>query len=157
MHGLVSLPLTTGSVSGLPRVWLRNRSRLADAYPSLLFSGLPDPSSNDAQSVYPTLDAILQRIERCPTFAVPIFGVSGCGKTRGVIDVLSRRWCLYFNASGNDLWSDDVTTLISYIESRLEQDREANSRQANCIGTKRKAWWLLCSLPFFRDTFANVS
>ncbi|KAG0049035.1 hypothetical protein BGZ90_007467 [Linnemannia elongata] len=116
VHGLVNLPLTTGSVSGLPRVWLRNRSRCSDAYPSLLFSGLPDPSSNDAQSVYPTSDAIF-----------------GCWKTRDVIEVLSRRGGLYFNASGNDLGSDDVTTLISYIGPCLEQDREANSRQDRTI------------------------
>ncbi|KAK3836314.1 MAG: hypothetical protein J3R72DRAFT_493794 [Linnemannia gamsii] len=131
--GLENLPLTTGNVSGLPRIWLRNKGRLADTQPSLLFSGLPDPSSNDTHTQYPTSDAIIQLIERCSTSIVPVFGVSGCGKTRGMIELLSRRWGFYFNASGNDLGSDDVTTLISYIGSRLEQDREANNRRARII------------------------
>ncbi|KAG0374250.1 hypothetical protein BGX24_010635 [Mortierella sp. AD032] len=133
VSGLENLPLTTGSVSGLPRIWLRNKGRLADTQPSLLFSGLPDPSSNDTHTQYPTSDAIIQLIERCSTSIVPVFGVSGCGKTRGMIELLSRRWGFYFSASGNDLGSDDVTTLISYIGSRLEQDREANNRRARII------------------------
>ncbi|KAG0249364.1 hypothetical protein BGZ95_007572, partial [Linnemannia exigua] len=79
VRGLESLPLTTGSVSGLPRVWLRNNDPRADTRPSLLFSDLPHPSPSDIRSRYPTSDAILQLIERCSTsgYTVPIFGVSG--------------------------------------------------------------------------------
>ncbi|KAF9136606.1 hypothetical protein BGX30_011030, partial [Mortierella sp. GBA39] len=133
VQGLENLPLTTGAVSGLPTVKLRNKGRPADTHPSLLFSGLPDPSSSDTQSRYPTSDAILKFIERCSTSTVPIFGVSGCGKTRGMIELLSRCWGFYFNAAGNDLGSDDITTLISHIESRLQEDREANNRQARTM------------------------
>ncbi|KAK3837903.1 MAG: hypothetical protein JOS17DRAFT_813667 [Linnemannia elongata] len=135
VRGLKNLPLTTGSVSGLPRVWLRNNGPRADTRPSLLFSDLPHPSSSDIRSRYPTSDAILQLIERCSTsgYTVPIFGVSGCGKTRGIIELLSRRWGFYFNAAADDLGSGDITTLISVIGTRLESDREANNRQARTI------------------------
>ncbi|OAQ35724.1 hypothetical protein K457DRAFT_27398 [Linnemannia elongata AG-77] len=133
VRGLKNLPLTTGSVSGLPRVWPRNNGPPADTCPSLLFSDLPHPSSSDIESRYPTSDAILQFIEKCSTPIVPIFGVSGCGKTRGIIELLSRRWGFYFNASEDDLGSNDVVTLIRRIKSRLQQDREANNRQARTM------------------------
>ncbi|KAF9115634.1 hypothetical protein BGX30_006203 [Mortierella sp. GBA39] len=133
VRGVVNLPLTTGSVPGLPRVWLRNKGQLANTYPSLLFSSLPDPSLSGTQSQYPTSDAILQLIERCQTSTVPIFGVSGCGKTRGMIELLSRRWGFYFNAAGDDLGSGDITILISVIGTRLQSDREANNHQARTI------------------------
>ncbi|KAF8918022.1 hypothetical protein BGZ52_012980, partial [Haplosporangium bisporale] len=50
-----------------------------------------------------------------------------------MIELLSRRWGFYFNASADDLGSGDITTLISYIGTRLQQDREANNRQARTI------------------------
>ncbi|KAF9119536.1 hypothetical protein BGX30_003775 [Mortierella sp. GBA39] len=131
--GLENLPLTTGSISGLPRVWLRNSGPQADARPSLLFSDLPHASLSETLSRYPTSDAILQLIERCTTSIVPIFGVRGCEKTRGMVELLSQRWGFYFNASSNDLGSDDITTLIDHIGSLLQQDREANYREARTI------------------------
>ncbi|KAG0068454.1 hypothetical protein BGZ89_004695 [Linnemannia elongata] len=133
VRGLKNLPLTTGSVSGLPRVWPRNNGPPADTCPSLLFLDLPHPSSSDIESRHPTSDAILQFIEKCSTPIVPIFGVSGCGKTRGIIELLSRRWGFYFNAAEDDLGSNDVVTLIRRIKSRLQQDREANNRQARTM------------------------
>ncbi|KAG0276255.1 hypothetical protein BGZ97_010116, partial [Linnemannia gamsii] len=67
VRGLENLELTTGSVSGLPRVWLRNNDPRADTRPSLLFTDLPHPSPSDIRSRYPTSDTILQLIERCST------------------------------------------------------------------------------------------
>ncbi|KAK5799406.1 hypothetical protein F5H01DRAFT_418077 [Linnemannia elongata] len=133
VRGLKNLSLTTGSVSGLPRVWPRNNGPPADTCPSLLFLDLPHPSSSDIESRHLTSDAILQFIEKCSTPIVPIFGVSGCGKTRGIIELLSRRWGFYFNAAEDDLGSNDVVTLIRRIKSRLQQDREANNRQARTM------------------------
>ncbi|KAG0267567.1 hypothetical protein DFQ27_008612 [Actinomortierella ambigua] len=135
VRGLENLPLTTGSVSGLPRVWLRNKDPRTDTRPSLLFLDLPHPSPSNIRSKYPTSDAILQLIERCPTPGsnVAIFGVSGCGKTRGMIELLSRRWGFYFNAAPNDLGSGDITTLVDHIKPHLQQDRESNNRQARTI------------------------
>ncbi|KAG0008479.1 hypothetical protein BGZ82_004659, partial [Podila clonocystis] len=50
-----------------------------------------------------------------------------------MIELLSRRWGFYFNASADDLGSGDITTLISHIGTRLQQDRETNNRQARTI------------------------
>ncbi|KAG0248194.1 hypothetical protein DFQ27_001085 [Actinomortierella ambigua] len=134
VRGQENLPLTTGSVSGLPRVWPRNGESGVGARPSLLFSDLPDPSSSDTPSRYPTSDAILQLIERCSASdSVPIFGVSGCGKTRGMIELLSRYWGFYFNAAGDDLGSGDITTLVYKLKLRLQPDREANNRRARTM------------------------
>lgn len=74
-------------------------------------------------------DAILDLIEKC-SGNVPIFGVSGCGKTRGMIELLSRQWGFYFNASGDDLGSDDMHILLMLVESGLRDDRGANNRAA---------------------------
>ncbi|KAF9157252.1 hypothetical protein DFQ26_008943, partial [Actinomortierella ambigua] len=135
VRGLENLPLTTGSVSGLPRAWPRNNDPRTDTRPSLLFLDLPHPSTSNIRSKYPTSDAILQLIERYPTpgSTVPIFGVSGCGKTRGVIELLSRRWGFYFNAAANGLGSGDITTLVDHTGVLLQEDRESNNRQARTI------------------------
>src|SRR5687768_11916526 len=78
VQGQENLPLTTGSVAGLPRVWLRKRGRLADTQPSLLFADLPGPSTGDTPSKRLTSDAIIELIERSDALdykTVPIFGV----------------------------------------------------------------------------------
>ncbi|KAF9176639.1 hypothetical protein BGZ51_000167, partial [Haplosporangium sp. Z 767] len=124
------LPLTTGRVPGLPRVWLRKQQERDDARPSLLFLQLPDPYTTLIPSKTLASDAILDLIKRCGPGNVPIFGVSGCGKTHGMIELLSRQWGFYFNASGEDLGSDDMTTLQAQVGSRLKQDRDANNRLA---------------------------
>ncbi|KAK3839803.1 MAG: hypothetical protein J3R72DRAFT_476167 [Linnemannia gamsii] len=74
-------------------------------------------------------------IERCSSsgYTVPIFGVSGCGKTRGMAELLSRRWRFYFNAVGDYLGSGDIIMLISDTGTRLQSDREANNRQTRVI------------------------
>lgn len=135
VRGLENLPLTTGDVSGLPWIHLRRKRKPPRTKPSLLFSGLPDPSSNNTQSRYPTSDAILQLIASSTNTnnIVPIFGVIGCGLTRGMIELLSRRWGFYFNASCDDLGSDDILTLIDHIGCRLDKDLETNNRQARTI------------------------
>ncbi|GJJ67777.1 hypothetical protein EMPS_00123 [Entomortierella parvispora] len=132
VQGHESLPRTTGSFAGLPRVWLRNQQARDDKHPSLLFLDLPDPSTSREPSKELTSDAILDLIKRCPG-NVPIFGVSGCGKTRGLIELLSRHWGFYFNASGEDLGSDDMSTLLAQVGSRLGTNRGANNRSARTM------------------------
>ncbi|KAF9555653.1 hypothetical protein EC968_008795, partial [Mortierella alpina] len=39
-----------------------------------------------------------------------VFGVSGCGKTRAVIELLSQHWGFYFNASSDD-WGSSLEAL----------------------------------------------
>ncbi|KAF9111071.1 hypothetical protein BGW39_004478, partial [Mortierella sp. 14UC] len=66
-----------------------------------------------------------------------VFGVSGCGKTRAVIELLSQHWGFYFNASNDDWGSSDMMTLHStvrdYLNDAIESstaDREANNAYA---------------------------
>ncbi|CAO3565162.1 unnamed protein product [Mortierella alpina] len=47
VRGLVVLPLTKRSLFGLPSVSFRASHPLPETYPSLLFAGLPESSSND--------------------------------------------------------------------------------------------------------------
>ncbi|KAG0255212.1 hypothetical protein BG011_005276 [Mortierella polycephala] len=133
VQGHEQLPLTTGSVPGLPIVWLRKQRERDDARPSLLFLHLPDPSTSSEPSKGLASDTILDLLGRCGPENVPIFGVSGCGKLRGMIELLSRQWGLYFNASGEDLGSDDMTTLLAQVGSRLEKGRNANNRYARTM------------------------
>ncbi|KAG0053077.1 hypothetical protein BGZ83_001720, partial [Gryganskiella cystojenkinii] len=134
VRGQINIPLTTGNIPGLPNVKPRKNGSLVKTCPSLLFVNLPDPSSSNTQARYPSSDAIFQRMQKCSdsSSTIPIFGVSGCGKTRGLIEVLSRRWGFYFNASADDFGSRDITMLISHVGSRLK-DREANNRQARTV------------------------
>ncbi|KAG9063839.1 hypothetical protein KI688_003951 [Linnemannia hyalina] len=130
-HG--QLPLTTGIVPGLPRVWLRRQPQGYDERPSLLFFQLPDPSSSNEPSKVLASDAILDLIRKCGSENVPIFGVSGCGKTRSMIELLCRQWGFYFNASGDDLGSDDMTALQWQVGASLEKARDANNRSARTM------------------------
>ncbi|KAG0007905.1 hypothetical protein BGZ81_004500, partial [Podila clonocystis] len=43
---------------------------------------------------------------------ITFFGVSGCGKTRAVVEMLAQNWGLYLNGSRADRGSKDVTTLF---------------------------------------------
>ncbi|KAG0248702.1 hypothetical protein BG011_009994, partial [Mortierella polycephala] len=76
---------------------------------------------------------IVDIIQRCGPGNVPIFGISGCGKPRGMIELLSRQWGFYYNASGEDLGSDGMTTFLAQVGSRLGKDRDANNRAARTM------------------------
>ncbi|KAG0195127.1 hypothetical protein BGX28_002234, partial [Mortierella sp. GBA30] len=43
---------------------------------------------------------------------ITFFGVSGCGKTRAVVEMLAQNWGFYLNGSKADRGSTDVTTLF---------------------------------------------
>ncbi|OAQ22441.1 hypothetical protein K457DRAFT_26083 [Linnemannia elongata AG-77] len=49
-----------------------------------------------------------------------VFGVSGCGKTRAVIELLSQYWGFYFNAADDDWGSGDMMTLYNSVRSYLK-------------------------------------
>ncbi|KAH7028688.1 hypothetical protein BKA57DRAFT_511480 [Linnemannia elongata] len=49
-----------------------------------------------------------------------VFGVSGCGKTRAVIELLSQHWGFYFNAADDDWGSGDMMTLYNTVRSYLK-------------------------------------
>ncbi|KAG0042885.1 hypothetical protein BGZ90_009266, partial [Linnemannia elongata] len=114
-------------------------------------------------SRYPTSDAILQLIASSTNTnkIVTIFGVIGCGLTRGMIELLSRRWGFYFNEAGDDLGSADVTTLIDYIGHCLDKDREATTQHARTITyllllSRLKIFQYCLTIPGSYQTFTSA-
>ncbi|KAF9079315.1 hypothetical protein BGX23_004397, partial [Mortierella sp. AD031] len=113
VRGEVTLPVTTGPIRGLPRAWRRGFGKPPENRPSLLFMDLPDPSTPDSTSRNHAAGSILDLVKENNRPVIPVFGVSGCGKTRAVIELLSQHWGFYFNASNDDWGSDDMMTLRS--------------------------------------------
>ncbi|KAK3810463.1 MAG: hypothetical protein J3R72DRAFT_530348 [Linnemannia gamsii] len=137
VKGEGALPVTSGPIRGLPRAWRRSFGRPADTRPSLLFLDLPDPSVPDTASRNLAAGSILDMVKENNRPVIPVFGVSGCGKTRAVIELLSQHWGFYFNASNDDWGSDDMMTLRSAVQKYLNDtrgsfivDREANNGYA---------------------------
>ncbi|CAO3568650.1 unnamed protein product [Mortierella alpina] len=102
VKGDKALPTTSGSIRGLPRAWRRGFGKAPPSRPSLLFMDLPDPSIPDSASRNLAAGSILELVKENNRAVIPVFGVSGCGKTRAVIELLSQHWGFYFNASSDD-------------------------------------------------------
>ncbi|KAG0247565.1 hypothetical protein BG011_001294, partial [Mortierella polycephala] len=115
VQGFHDLPVTEGSISGLPTVGKRGLAKARTA-PSLLFIDLPCPSQSSKEPNQ--AEKILA--EYPGTCHLPLFGVSGCGKTRTAMELLSRSWGLYFNAGAKDLGSSDMHTIIQALSERPE-------------------------------------
>ncbi|RKP22701.1 hypothetical protein SYNPS1DRAFT_31673, partial [Syncephalis pseudoplumigaleata] len=179
VQGKPDLPITQGAVPGLPRVDSRGAAEGREA-PSLLFFDLPGPrdatrSSNVAEKA----------LDKWPGLRhLPLFGVSGCGKTRTLLELLSRTWGFYFNASSDDIGSDDIQVIIdalsanpaTYLSSDREHNRD-NMRYLTCgllyarllildyclnvpgsTDTFDSRRWLLlqAATPVFNDVFAAL-
>ncbi|KAG0243188.1 hypothetical protein BG011_003185, partial [Mortierella polycephala] len=124
--GSQDLPLTQGGVPGLPRVGKRGLIKAQEA-PTLLFFDLPGPGKTSRP-----LAAAEQTLADNPGVRhLPLFGVSGCGKTRTAIELLSRTWGLYFNAGAKDLGSSDMCTIIQaqslHKDIYLTDNKESNT------------------------------
>ncbi|KAI8595060.1 hypothetical protein EDD21DRAFT_425759 [Dissophora ornata] len=154
-HG--ALPVTEGSIRGLPRAWRRAFGKPAKTRPSLLFLDLPDPSTPDSASSNLASTSIMDMVKENNRQLIPVFGVSyvcgnlestsaiklfliriswcsySCGKTRAVIELLSQHWGFYFNASSDDWGSGDMITLHSTVQKHLNDTRGSFivDRQAN--------------------------
>ncbi|ORY88699.1 hypothetical protein BCR41DRAFT_31343 [Lobosporangium transversale] len=120
-------PLTTEVITGLPRVWRRGKTTAPDSRPNFLFLDLPTPSTENIPERFKS-NVILQELERTESQDVPVFGVSGCGKTRSVVEMLCLQWGFYFNASDKDLGSDDLSYLATSI---LVKTRDGLGRKHN--------------------------
>ncbi|OAQ26805.1 hypothetical protein K457DRAFT_21801 [Linnemannia elongata AG-77] len=108
VQGSHNLPVTKGSISGLPAVGKRGLERPRTAS-SLLFVNLP------AQSGIPHNQAERILSDFPGKRHLPLFGVRGCGKTRIAVDLLSRTWGFYFNADAADYGSSDMHTLVQAL------------------------------------------
>ncbi|KAG0060267.1 hypothetical protein BGZ89_012410 [Linnemannia elongata] len=167
VKGEGALPITSGSIRGLPRAWRRGFGHPPETRPSLLFMDLPDPSTPDSTSRNLAAGSILELVKENNRRHIPVFGVSGCGKTRAVIELLSQHWGIYFNASGDDWGSDDMMTLRSTVQKYLNDRRESSvDREAN-NGYARKTTLLLflsrllilkycIGVPGCADTFTSA-
>ncbi|KAF9083847.1 hypothetical protein BGX29_002878, partial [Mortierella sp. GBA35] len=113
VQGSYDLPVTEGSISGLPTVGKRGLERPRTA-PSLLFVNLP------AQSGIPRNQAERILTDFPGKRHLPLFGVSGCGKTRTAVDLLSRSWGFYFNAGAADYGSSDMHTLVQALSQHRD-------------------------------------
>ncbi|KAK5796948.1 hypothetical protein F5H01DRAFT_401262 [Linnemannia elongata] len=124
VKGDANVPTTEGELSGLPFVLLR-----ADAetnQPSLLFLNLPE--SVETQEPPSTADRALERIRGRAIPLLTFFGVSGCGKTRTAIEMLSKNWGFYFNGSETDWGSDDLLSFLTLVQQTKRcQNRDLKS------------------------------
>ncbi|KAF9432549.1 hypothetical protein BGZ76_010636, partial [Entomortierella beljakovae] len=126
VRGEINLPLTTGKVPGMPRAWRRNFVETKEIRPCLLFLGLPDPLNQVTTDSSSYASANISNMVKKTRNHVPLFGVSGCGKTRAAIELLSQHWGFYFNASGDDWGSEDMTTLQSDVLSSIDNTKKAD-------------------------------
>ncbi|KAF9152808.1 hypothetical protein BGX20_005057, partial [Mortierella sp. AD010] len=120
VKGARKLRVTTGGVKGLPRAWRRGKTTAPESRPNFLFLDLPIPSTGNIPERFLS-NVILQELEKTEAQDVPVFGVSGCGKTRSVLEMLCLQWGFYFNASDKDLGSDDLSSLAEFINKKTSE------------------------------------
>ncbi|KAF9407785.1 hypothetical protein BGZ94_002558, partial [Podila epigama] len=125
VHGEKSLPITTTGVKGLPIVLRRGVTAKVDSKPSLLFLDLPVPPAKSGEPIPERFgsNVLLKRLEGMRSQDLPVFGVSGCGKTRSVIEMLCLQWGFYFNAAKSDLGSNDLSQLADYIDAKTTEEQ----------------------------------
>lgn len=90
--------------------------------------------------------------------------VSGCGKTRSVIEMLCLQWGFYFNAAKKDLGSNDLSQLAEFIEAKTSAEQ---SPSLNTIFAKNMTFVLFLSrllvlkyclrVPDCYQTFSSTS
>ncbi|KAF9118081.1 hypothetical protein BGW39_001492 [Mortierella sp. 14UC] len=164
VQGNYSLPTSTSGVRGLPKVVRRGAVDTLDSGPSLLFLDLPHPplSAGDALHERFRSNILLSVLEGMQAQDLPVFGVSGCGKTRSMIEVLCLQWGFYFNASKNDLGSDDLYRLADFVDDKTSE----NTVSANTLFAKNMTLLLFLSrllilnyclrVPGCRQTFSSA-
>ncbi|KAG0060064.1 hypothetical protein BGZ90_004177, partial [Linnemannia elongata] len=125
VRGERSLPITTTGIKGLPKVLRRGVIENVESRPSLLFLDLPAPPSNTNDTVPEKFrsNVLLERLEGMQSQDLPVFGVSGCGKTRSVIEMLCLQWGFYFNAAKSDLGSSDLSQLADFIDTKTMEEQ----------------------------------
>ncbi|KAF9416107.1 hypothetical protein BGZ76_004708 [Entomortierella beljakovae] len=95
---------------------------------------------------------MLQLLKDNESKDVPIFGVSGCGKTRSVLELLCLQWGFYFNASDIDLGSNDMASMARSIDSRTGDNDSLSTNQHQLCEeaiTHTILYKSCCSQPLF--------
>ncbi|KAF9536259.1 hypothetical protein EC957_011807, partial [Mortierella hygrophila] len=125
VKGGANIPTTGGPLGGLPFVLPRADRETNN--PSLLFLNLPE--SLGIQDPPSTADRALKKLRGRGIPVLPLFGVSGCGKTRTAIEMLCMNWGFYFNGSSTDLGSGDLVSFLRLVQQRKRYrncDMESN-------------------------------
>ncbi|KAI1297001.1 hypothetical protein EDD11_007314 [Mortierella claussenii] len=82
-------------------------------------------------------EAALTTISEYRNNDITFFGVSGCGKTRAVVEMLAQNWGFYLNGSQADRGSKDVTTLFVIAQEMptryLSSDKLQNGLNVEAI------------------------
>ncbi|KAF8924661.1 hypothetical protein BGZ58_001574 [Dissophora ornata] len=107
------IPTTGGPLGGLPFVAARALSTEQSDRLTLLFLDLPE--STERQDPPSTADKALGKIRGRAVPLLQLFGVSGCGKTRTAIEMLSKNWGFYFNGSTTDRGSQDLARFLELV------------------------------------------
>ncbi|KAF9981364.1 hypothetical protein BGZ75_007369 [Mortierella antarctica] len=166
VKGEKTLPVTTAGIKGLPKVLRRGVVDSQDAGPSLLFLDLPSPPLNAVDPIPERYrsNVLLSKLEGMQAQDLPVFGVSGCGKTRSMIEMLCLQWGFYFNASKSDLGSGDLSQLAGFIDTKTieEQGPEKNTAFARnmtlVLFLSRLLVLKYClQVPDCRSTFSSAS
>ncbi|KAG9067119.1 hypothetical protein KI688_011900 [Linnemannia hyalina] len=124
VKGDANIPTTGGTLGGLP--FVRPRAGGETNLPSLLFLNLPE--SAETQRPPSTADRALEKIRERAIPLLPLFSVSGCGKTRTTIEMLSKNWGFYFNGSSTDLGSRDLLSFLGFVKQKPRyQNRDPES------------------------------
>ncbi|KAF9537357.1 hypothetical protein EC957_008397 [Mortierella hygrophila] len=84
---------------------------------------------------------------------LPVFGVSGCGKTRSMIEMLCLQWGFYCNAAKSNFGLDDLCRLADFIDNNISDDSTSGCRKA----FSSAGWALLQVCPnMFEDVFSHL-
>ncbi|KAG0249257.1 hypothetical protein BG011_009458 [Mortierella polycephala] len=158
VRGQAMLPTTSGDIHGLPRAWRRSIAKPMEERPNLLFLDLPGSSATGTASISLASASLLNKMENSHSLLLPVFDVSGCGKTRAVLEVLSQRWGFYFNASGDDWGSNDMSTLQSVVKKHLEETRmdDTDDRYINNSVARKVTFLLFASRLLILEYCLNV-
>ncbi|KAF9402540.1 hypothetical protein BGZ94_004878, partial [Podila epigama] len=117
VEGELFLPEADCCVKGLPKAWLRSSSfTQKSARPALYLLHPTQPHRTTSTTTPPSVAALEMISNFQNSDLITFFGVSGCGKTRAVVEMLAQTWGFYLNGSQADRGSKDITTLYMSAE-----------------------------------------
>ncbi|KAF9317536.1 hypothetical protein BG006_003362, partial [Podila minutissima] len=135
--------------------WIQDRVFSFWIYGPSTEAGDPVPERFRSNILLSVLDAMQAQ-------DLTVFDVSGCGKTHSMIEVLCLQWGFYFNASKNDLGSDDLYRLADFVDDKTSE----NTVSANTLFAKNMTLLLFLSrllilnyclrVPGCRQTFSSA-
>ncbi|KAF9994817.1 hypothetical protein BGZ79_000394 [Entomortierella chlamydospora] len=98
VEGELSLPEADCCVKGLPKAWLRSSSFAQKSPRPALYLLHPTRPHQTTSTTTPPSVAALETISNFQNNdLITFFGVSGCGKTRAVVEMLAQTWGFYLN------------------------------------------------------------